>query len=61
MPDEYFFVAIFNNKMTCEDRTESIHIYAKCEHEAFNRCVTELYKNIREHEGLGKIELIYVI
>lgn len=61
MPDEYVFVAVFHNKMTREDRKVSIHIYAKCEHEAFNRCVTELYKNIREHEWLGKIELIYVI
>ena len=61
MHDEYVFLITYQNKIKCVNRCECVHIYAKCEHEAVNRCVTEIYKNIREHEGLYKIELLYVI
>ena len=61
MPNEYVFLVIYQNKMTCINRSASIHIFADSEADAFDSCLCEAYRLIQRDEGLFKVEIIYII
>ena len=47
--------------MTSENRSESIHVWSDTERKAFECALEEAYCNIKDGEGLSKVELLYVI
>lgn len=59
--DEYVFVVTYSIFMTSENRSESVHVWSDTERKAFECALEEAYCNIKDGEGLSKVELLYVI
>lgn len=59
--NEYVFVVTYSIFTTSENRSESLHVWSDTERKAFERTLEEAYCNIKDDEGLSKIELLYVI
>ena len=59
--NEYVFVITYDNFTTSETRSESMHVWSDTERKAFESALEEAYCNVKNDEGLEKIELLYVI